>query len=266
MNKTLFLGTLKANYMIVLGFVFFCLIYVTISVGTYKPDSNEMIEALLTMLPDQMVSAFGFDKLGKDLTSYLSGYLFGFILIVFPVIYSVIIANNLVAKLVDKGSMAYLLTSTNTRLKVIITQFVYMTLSLLFLFGVTFTVAVLMAVIIFPGNLDIMAYLQLNMVTFSGVFVTASIAFLFSCLFNESRIATAASSGMAGLFIVTHMVAGLGESTEFLKYLSVFTLVDVDKSINDGGYALLTSLVLILIGLIIGSLGTIIFNKRSLTI
>ncbi len=266
MNKTLFLGTLKANYTLVLGFIFFCLIYVSVSIGTYKPDSSEMIDALLTMLPEQMVSAFGFDKLGKDLTSYLSGYLFGFILIVFPVIYSVIIANNLVAKLVDKGSMAYLLTSTNTRLKVIITQYVYMILSLLFLFGVTYSVAVLMAVIMFPGDLDILAYLQLNLLTFSGVFVTGSIAFLFSCIFNESRIATAASSGVAGLFIVTHMVAGLGESTEFMKYLSVFTLVDVDLGINDTGYALLTSLILILIGLAVGCFGAFLFNKRSLTI
>lgn len=266
MNKTLFLGTLKANYTLVVGITLFTLIYVTVSIGMFTPGSNEAMEAMLTMLPDQMVKAFGFDQLTGSLTSYLAGYLFGFILLTFPSIYVVIMANRLIAKLVDKGSMAYLLTSTNTRIKVAVTQFAFMVVGLVFIFLVDYLVAIVMAESFYPGDLDPIAYLQLNLLTFFAILFLGSVCFLFSCIFNESRISTSASSAITGLFIIAHMLTDLGDELSFLRYFTVFSVVDIEKGLNDGGYVLAVSLILLIASGFVGLIGISLFNKRSLTI
>jgi len=266
MNKTLFMGTLKANYAYIIGFSAFTLIYVVVSIVMFEPQSTEIIDAMLMMLPEEMIKAFGFDKLTGELTSYLAGYLFGFILLVFPMIYSILIANNLVAKLVDRGSMAYLLTSTNTRVKVLITQYVYLALSLLTIFVVDYLVALVLAEISFPGNLDQVAYFQLNVLTYFASLFVASLAFLLSCVFNESRISGLIAGGIGGVFVIARMISGLNENTEVFKYFTIYSLIDTTKALVDPGFVYGTSAILLLVSIGISGIGIWIFNKRSLAI
>ena len=102
------------------------LIYVSTAVSMYDPSSIETMENMFKLLPEGMLKAFGFDTLGTDLTGYLAHYFYGFIIIVFPLIYIVLISNRLIAKHVDTGSMAYLLTTPNTRVRVAFTQAMYL--------------------------------------------------------------------------------------------------------------------------------------------
>ena len=65
----------------------------------------------------EIMSAFGMANTGSTLTEFLSNYLYGFLLLVFPMILEIILANKLVVKYVDIGSMAYLLSTPNSRNK-----------------------------------------------------------------------------------------------------------------------------------------------------
>ena len=46
-----------------------------------------------------------------DLLGFMISYLYGFILLVFPMVFCILRANGLVAKYVDRGSMACLLAA-----------------------------------------------------------------------------------------------------------------------------------------------------------
>lgn len=266
MNRTLFIGSLKANLGLVIGVTLFTLIYVTVSISMFEPQSTEIIDALLQMIPEQMIKAMGFDQLTGELTSYLGGYLFGFILLTFPLIYSVVTANGLVVKMVDNGSMSYLLTSTNTRKKVILTQYVYLAFGLMLIFLIDYLITVLMSAILFPGLLMMGAYFKLNLVTYLASLFTASIAFLFSCVFNETRMATMASSAVGGIFLVLHMIASLSEDIEFLKYFTVYSLVDVQRCLTDSSFVVISSILLLLASGLIAIAAIFIFDRKSLTI
>ncbi|MCG8484270.1 MAG: ABC transporter permease subunit, partial [Clostridia bacterium] len=122
MNYTLFKATAKANWVILLMITLVILMYVSISITMFDPDNIEKMNAMLDMVPEGMLKAMGFENLGTDLTEYLSNYLYGFIFIMFPMIYCIIVSNKLIAKHVDSGSMAYLLTTPNSRVKIAVTQ------------------------------------------------------------------------------------------------------------------------------------------------
>ena len=162
MNWTLFKATLRANWTIALIFTLIILIYVSVSVGMYDPENSEAIAAMLDLLPEGLIKAMGFANLGTELTDYVSNYLYGFIMLTFPAIYIIIMANRLVAKHVDSGSMAYLLTTPNSRSRIVLTQALYLAASVAAIMIVDVSIGILMSVSMFPGLLQVGPFLALN--------------------------------------------------------------------------------------------------------
>ena len=70
-------------------------------------------------------------------------------------IFEIIIANRLISKYVDSGSMAYLLATPNKRSKVAITQGLFMIISIGALILFIALVGIINSKIYFPGDLDI---------------------------------------------------------------------------------------------------------------
>ncbi len=124
----------------------------------------------------------------------------------------------------------------------------------------------ILSAIIFPGVLAIGKYLMLNMVTYMASLVVGSIAFLLSCIFNESRISTAFSGGIGGVLIIFHMISGLSEDTEVLKFFTIYTLVDVDRSLNETGFAFGVSGIMLIVCVLLFIIAVRVFDKKSLTI
>lgn len=188
MNKVLYKADLKNNWPILAFITGMLLMYTTIAVGMFDPTSAEALESMMKMLPEGMIKAFGFEGIGTELTGYLSSYLFGFIYLMFPVIYIVAVSNNLVAKHVDSGSMAYLLTTPHTRVKLILTQGIFLISTLCLMMLINLLTALIMSVAMFPGQLELFNYGMLNLITFGCLYVISSLSFLFSCLFNDTKI------------------------------------------------------------------------------
>lgn len=177
MNKTLFVTNIKSNWGIFTFVAGMLLIYVTTSVTMFDPESTEALLAMFDMLPEGMMKAFGFDGLGTDLTSYLGGYLYGFIFLVFPLIYTILLANRLVAKHVESGSMAYLLTTPNSRVQIILTQAIYLVISTFILILFEVIVLVFVSEAMFPGSLEIGKFLSLNLLTYLVLVVVGGVSF-----------------------------------------------------------------------------------------
>lgn len=266
MNKTLFLVNLKSNWGIMLFVALFLMIYVGTAVTMYDPESIDTMEQMFQLLPEGMLKAFGFDNLGTDLTGYLGHYLYGFIAIVFPLIYLIITSNKLVAKHVDSGSMAYLLTTPATRISVAVTQAVSLVFGLVVIFVVDVGILIALCLSMYPGLLDVGRFLVLNFTTLMALIVAGGVGFFFSCLFNDARYSLALGGGIPIAFFVFKMVSEIGEELASLKYLSLFSVVHIDKILEDPTYGVGVGLILFGVAVALYASATVVFNRKSLAI
>ena len=111
------------------------------------------MNSMLEMFPEGLLKAFGMAEIHTELTAYLASWLYGLLMIGFPMIYSIMLGNKLVAKLVDNGSFAYLLSTPNSRVKLILTQGIYALSSLVVLFLAIFGLGVGICEALQPGLL-----------------------------------------------------------------------------------------------------------------
>lgn len=266
MNKTLFKANFKNNWGILVFITGMLLMYTTIAIGMFSPESAESLEGMLKMMPEAMIKGFGFDSLGTELTGYLGSYLYGFIYLTFPIIYIVIVAQNVMIKHVDSGSMAYLLTTPNTRKKIALTQASFLGSTVLLVLGVNVLVAILMSMAMFSGHLRIGAFLLLNLTTFGTLFLITSFNFFLSCILNDPKKMIGIGASIPILFVVLKMVSALGDQLAFLKYFTLFSLIDVTRILSDTGFAVTVSIITLLLGTAIFYASIIVFDKKSLNI
>jgi beta-exotoxin I transport system permease protein len=266
MNKTLFLASLKANWKLLLSALGLLLIYQSTIMSMYDPESTAGMNALVASLPEGMVTAFGFDGLASDLSSFIGTYLYGFIFLIIPLIYIVPTANNLIARHVDRGSMVYMLATPNTRPKIARTQGVFLYSSLTLLLIVSTFTGVLIAELAVPGELKIGNYLLLNLVTLSMHLVLCGIAFLASCFFNDSRSAITVALGVPLAFLLIDMMSGFGDKLAFMKYMTLFSVIDVQKIFSDHAYGWWSSLIMLGVAGLLMLVSIRVFDKRSLNI
>jgi ABC-2 type transport system permease protein len=133
-NKTIFKQTLKSNYKLWLIFTATLCAMSILIISRFDPIKiNSMV--------DMIIGAFG-DTLGEALSglgpitlnNMLSGTFYGMLAIVLPVIFVVLTANGLIAAQVDKGSMAYTLSTPIKRRTVAATKGTYLITAVLCMF------------------------------------------------------------------------------------------------------------------------------------
>jgi ABC-2 type transport system permease protein len=118
--------TIKANYIIWLIFAAILAMYFSFIVSMYDPITIDTMNALVEALPPQLVDALNFKTADASLLGFIAGYFYGFLILLFPLIYSVIMADRMIARHVDSGAMGFLLSTPNTRTKIALTQAVFL--------------------------------------------------------------------------------------------------------------------------------------------
>lgn len=263
LSSTIFKKEIKSNYKILLIFLAIIFMYVTIMVYMFDPKLSDMFKQFEKVLPE-MMSAFGMISKDNSMISFLNSYLFGFILLIFPMVFYIMLANRLVVKYVDSGSMSCILATPNKRLKVILTQISIMVLSIFILISFATIIAIITSEIMFKGELDIKNYILMSFSLFLLHLAISSISFFASCLFNESRHSYLIGAGIPILFYIIKMLANMGGKLEGLKYATIFTLLPSDEIALGNTDVLPQIISLIAISIIIYSLGAIIFTKKDL--
>lgn len=135
-SKTLFKQTVKQNWKLWAVFTALTAIIASVFIAIYDPKTmqgmTEMIAntGLASMMGDRLD---GLSSLLGMLGENFYGGILGSIL---PIIYVIMTCNTLVASQVDKGSLAYTLSTPIKRSKVVITQAIYMIGSLFLMFSV----------------------------------------------------------------------------------------------------------------------------------
>jgi ABC-2 type transport system permease protein len=264
MNLTLFRATLKSNWILLLVFFLVMAMYLAIIISMYDPEGADVLDEMVKTMPDTLVKAMMFESIGTGLTAFLGGYFYGFLVILFPLIYCIILGNGLVARHVDSGSMAYLLSTPISRIKLAITQAVYFLASLVVLFGLITLTGIAVSQLMFPGGLDLEAFLLLNLYAVLLFWAVSGICFFFSCVFGETKYSLGFGAGVPLLFFLIKMLSEVGDGTTWLRNLSLFSLYEAE-SIVAGDFAALTAR-LVFIGLtaILYGAGMLVFDRKDL--
>jgi ABC-2 type transport system permease protein len=202
----------------------------------------------------------------SSLMGFLITYLYGFLFILFPMIVTIILSNKLIASHTDKGSMAYLLSSPNSRTKIVFTQMkVLGTFITCLLIYITF-LSIAVSHFMFPGELVINKFLLLNLGLLILHFCISGICFLASILSNETKTSLIFGAGIPVVFFLIQMLSNMGGKLEVLKYFSIFTLFDPNGLINGTTNSYIMIQLLLFIGIILFSFSVYIFKKRDLSV
>jgi ABC-2 type transport system permease protein len=264
MSWALLKANFKYNYLIwaLMTAIFF--MYFAIMLSMYDPEYLDAMQQFMDMLPPGLIQAMNFDSMGTDLFSFMSGYMYGFLLFLFPMVVSIVINHRLVSSFVDSGSMAYLLSSPNSRTKIISTQIIFSLLSITMLFVVYSALALLISEAMFPNQMNISNFLLLNLYALILYFALGGIGFFFSTLFSDKSTSLSFGIGIPVAFLIFQMLSNANEKLEGFKYLTMYTLFDFEKIGIDNSYVFFSMVILIMISGVFYGVSIVIFNQKNL--
>lgn len=256
---------LKSNCKILLLFLAVITLYAGLITAMFDPELSTGINELAKSMP-QLFAVFGMENPGTTLLDFLNNYLYGFILILIPFIYIILMCYRLIAKYIDKGSMAYLLNTHYSRTQIILTQFTVLMIGLFVLICYSAVLILLISNFMFKGKMEISKFLLIN----SGLFLLevflASLCFLFACLFSELKFSIGLGAGLGMVFFLTQMLSQVSEDIEFLKYLTPLTLFN-PEGLADLERKSFVCLGILLAGAVLFCVITVLkFKKRDLSL
>ncbi|WP_016886404.1 ABC transporter permease subunit [Bacillus licheniformis] len=268
MNLSLYKQMLRTNMKGIMSYGVGSAFYILLILGIYPSIAGnaEDIEKMIKSMPEGFLNAFGFENGLGNLEDFISGEYYGLIFIVTLSIFSVMLSTKLLAKRVDQGSMAYILSAPTTRGKVAFTQAAVLTTGLLIIMAVTTAAGLAGYHLMLGGDYDfnVSRFLVLNLLGFLLFFAVGGISFLFSAISNDEKRALGLSGGITFLFFSFDLLGKLSEKTEWLRSLSVFSLFRPGDIVNGSTDIAQVSLVLAAVGFAAFALSILIFKKRDL--
>ncbi|MCD7709155.1 MAG: ABC transporter permease [Clostridiales bacterium] len=202
------------------------------------------------------------------------------VMVILPLLlFIIVVGNSLVVDQVDKGSMAYILSTPTKRSAVAITQMIYMILVPLVMIAIVCGVR-MAAIYRFTGSVDPAQTIAL----YAGLYVLAeamaSICYFAGCVFNLSRYAMALGGGLniwfflaslLGMFGSENMVSmGIGvDALGIFNHLTLVGLFDIDALATVGSGDVDTAFVwklcvLVAIAVVMYVVGAVRFTKKDL--
>lgn len=268
MNAPLFKQMMKINLKGISNYAFGSAFYILLMFWLYPgiAQNTSSLNELMLALPEGIVNAFGIQAGFGSMEAFISGEYYGLILPLLLSIFSIMLSTGLMARLVDQGSMAYLLSTPTSRRRIAATQASVLIAGLLLIIVVT-TAAGFIGYAMFIGDryeFDGSRFLLLNVIALMLFFAIGGISFFVSALASDEKKALGISGvitfGMFGL----DMLGKISESVQWLRFVSLFSLYRPSEIVRGGGDAVLALVILFLIGLAGFMAGIIAFSKRDL--
>ena len=263
MSVILFKKEWKNNIRIFLIIAAVLTLYVSIIVAMYDPKLGESLNMMAEVMP-QLFAAFGMVDPGLTLLDFITNYLYGFILIVFPFIYTLIMCHRLIVRYIDRGSMAYLLATPHSRVKIVLTQLAVLVSGLIALFTYVLLLILICSLVMIDETIHIFSLIMTQLGLCSLHLLLAGICYLSACCFNEAKVSVGVSAGIGIMFILLDMLSQVSDQIHFLKYFTPLTLFNAKGLQANEGQAWFGCMVLMLLFLGCVILACQIFKKRDL--
>jgi len=255
----------RSNYKIFLLFAGALSMYIIMIITMFDPELGDVLAQLGETMPE-MMALFGMNTVSSTLIGFISTYLYGFLMVIFPMIYIIIVSFKLVVKYIDNGSMANFLASPNSRLTFIATQFRFLLGSVIFLIAFCTSLGIAASEQIFSGELDIFAFILLNIGVLGLHVFISGLCFFASCVTNDTRSYLFIAAGVPVFQYLIQMLANMGGNLENLKYMTFFSLFNPTQIIAAEMSAFIGIVILYIIGVVFYISGIIRFAKRDLSI
>lgn len=265
MIGVLFCRELKKSWKLLALICAVLTLYMAMITSMFDPALGESLNTMMESMP-QVFAAFGMSTPGTTLLDFLVNYLYGFLLVVFPMLFILILSNRLVARYTDRGSMAWLLASPHKRRELAVNQAVVLMAETLALTGYVTLCEIALSAALFPGELDLPAFLRVNLGLYGLILFLGGLSFCCSCLFGESRRAVGVSAGCCVAFVLVQMVSQVGEKYESLRYATPLTLFDPEGLAAGDGQALACLAVLCLTGAALFAAGIAGFCRKDISV
>lgn len=265
MNLTLLQREIKYSLKILLIFCGVLTLYTAMIISMFDPKLGESLEMIKESMPE-MFALVGMDAPGTTLLDFINNYLFSFLYKVFPVVFFAFLVNRVLIRYIDRGTMAYLLSTSNSRKKIAFTQAGVILIQLLLLMVYVAILTIIVCESSFKGELDIPSYLLVMAGLYGLLMFLSGVCYLSGCIFNESGKAFGIGIGLNVLFILLQMISQAGDKFEDLKYLTPLTLFSPEKIASGGAEGIVMFLILYAGGIIFYGAGIYIFNKKDLSL
>ncbi len=264
-NVALYKRGMQGSWKMLVIFAAVLTMYFTIIVTMFDPELGSALDELAAAMP-QLMAMVGMNPADTTLVGFMSAYLYGFIMLVFPMVFSILCANRLIAQQVDRGSMAYLLAAPVKRSSVAFTQMKVLAGGIFALVAYATVLGVVSCEAFFPGELEIGKFLLLNVGVLCLQLFIGGICFFCSCVFSSTKYSVGFGAGVPALAFVIQMLANAGPALDGAKYATFFTLFD-PNGVTAGEAGALWGMAVLFAGALLLFGGAIaVFSKKDLHI
>ncbi|MCF6136483.1 ABC transporter permease subunit [Pseudalkalibacillus berkeleyi] len=267
MNMSLYRTMMKSNMKSFINFGLGSAVYVTLMTSLFPmiADNMEEINSMTELFPEALMRAMGlesFSSYGQFISAEYYGLFFIFILGVFAVMTAV----QLLAKLVDRGSMAYLLSTKVSRANVAFTQAMVLITGLAIIILMTIAGGLLAGgwLIDEQYSIEIGNFLQINVLGFLLFFAVGGYSFLISSMFNDEKRAFAVAGALTFVFYGLDMAGKIVLDVDWLRNFSIFSLYEPGKIASGDANLWFSTLILTSIGVVSFLLAVLVFKRRNL--
>lgn len=268
MNFSLYKQMMKVNLKGMLNYAIGSAFYMILMIWVYPSIEKgaKTMNDIFKVMPAGMLRAFGFESGFGSFESYISGEYYGVILTIILTIFCVMLPTQLIAKLVDQGSMAYLLSTPTTRGKIAFTQAtVFFTGILLIMIITTLSGFIGYGLFIKDEHaFHALKFIQINIGAFLLFFAVGGISFLISSLANDEKKALGISGIIAFGFFSLDMLGKISDKIDWLRNITIYSLFRPSDIVTGKADLIQTSIILSLIGIVTIGIGILIFRKRDL--
>ena len=265
LNLTLYKREMKGSLKLLIIFGAIITMDVSIIISMYDPQMMATLDSFYEVMPELMASV-GMSAGATSLIGFMISYLYGFILLIFPMVFSILRGNALVAKYVDRGSMVTLVAAPVKRRTIAMTQMSVLVSGILLLVIYATGLELLIAQNSFPGELAVSELLKLNAALLCLQLFIGSICFLASCIFSDTKYSIAFGAGIPALMYVLQMLANVGEKAEKIKYCTFFTLFDAAGIVAGESEATFGAVILLIGAILLFAAGITVLCKKDLHI
>lgn len=266
-NQKLYIKEMKRNITLFAIFGGLLLMYGTIVSSMFSPDPDaaSWMDAFIDLYPEMMdFIGFNVDNL-TNYQSFVGGYLYGMLLLLFGLIFIILLMNRLLFRYLDNGAFVYYVTTPNSRIKVLLSQLaVILTYVVIFVTTIVLILGISGA-INFPAYVDWPQLLYLNFSYFMLLNLIVAVSFAVVTIF-EGRLASGLLTGLNVVLFVLKLISNLGSEYEFIKYLTPYSLFDVDKVLAYDVIAIYHNVGLLLMSLLLYAVSIYVFKRKDLSL
>ena len=188
-------------------------------------ENMEMMDEMMKMFPEEMLKAFNMDISSIDSAfGWLKTEGFVFVLLITG-IYSGILGSNILLKEESDKTIEYLNSAPVTRKKIVGNKI---------LCGLLYIALMVLIVGIFnfiglslSGEFDRKSYILLSITPIFSSIVIFAVCLFLSTFTHKTKKTIGISLGIVFASYFLKIISEMGESTELLKYISIFTLADI---------------------------------------